>query len=71
VVHRTGHSFPDFWEGPESIHPHEFGMLYYGVGALHDVMGSLAGTYADLNNNPPHRSLRTLRHIVRLDMWTF
>jgi hypothetical protein len=45
-------------------------MLYYGAGALYDVMESLAGMDADLDNNPPHRTLRTLRRTVRLDMRT-
>jgi hypothetical protein len=30
-------------------------MLYYGVGVSYDVMGSLAGTDADLDNNPPKK----------------
>jgi hypothetical protein len=47
-------------------------MLYYSVGALYDVMGSLAGTDADVDvdNNLPHKVLYTLRWIVRLCMRT-
>jgi hypothetical protein len=39
-------------------------MLYYGAGALHDVMGNLAGTDADVGNNLPHKALHNLRRTV-------
>jgi hypothetical protein len=37
---------------------------YYGAGALHDVMGNLAGTDADVGNNLPHKALHNLRRTV-------
>jgi hypothetical protein len=45
-------------------------MLYYGAGALYDVMRSLAGTDVDLDNNLPHKALHTLRWTIRLCMQT-
>jgi hypothetical protein len=45
-------------------------MLYYGVGALHDVMIGLARTDADVDNNLPHRALHTLRRTIRLNVRT-
>jgi hypothetical protein len=51
-AHRTGHSFMAFWR-PESTHSHMFGRLYYGAGVSHGEMGSLAGTDAELDINPP------------------
>jgi hypothetical protein len=37
-------------------------MLYYVAGALYSVMGSLAEVDADLDNNPPRKTLcRTIR----------
>jgi hypothetical protein len=35
-------------------------MLYYGAGALHDVMGSLARTNVGVDNNLPYKALHTL-----------
>jgi hypothetical protein len=64
-AHRTGHSFLAFW-GPESTHSHGFGRLYYGAGVLYGVMGSLAGTYAELDIHPPQK---TLCRTVWLNMW--
>jgi hypothetical protein len=32
-------------------------MLYYGAGTLYDVIRSLAETDADLDNNPPRKTL--------------
>jgi hypothetical protein len=40
-------------------------MLYYGVGALYNVMGSLAGMDADADNNFPHKAIYTLHRTVR------
>jgi hypothetical protein len=56
--------------GAEKYSPHGFGMLYYGAGALHDVMGSLVGTNAGVDNNLPHKALNTLPWTIRLAMRT-
>jgi hypothetical protein len=42
-------------------------MLYYGAGTSYDVIGSSAETDADLDNNPPRK---TLRWTIRLDSRT-
>jgi hypothetical protein len=60
-AHRTGHSFLPFW-GPESTHSYGFGMLYYGAGVSYGEMGSLARTDAELDIQPPQKTLcRTVR----------
>ena len=41
-------------------------MLYYGADALYSVMGSLAETYVDLDNNPHQK---TPYQTVQLDTW--
>jgi hypothetical protein len=72
VVNWTGHLFPAFY-GSEITHSHEFGRLYYGAGVLYDVMGSLAGTDAELDIHPPQKTLcrtvllntRTVRHYIQ------
>jgi hypothetical protein len=66
VVHRTGHLFPTFY-GPASTHSHGFGRLYYGVGVSYGVMGSLAGTDAELDIHPPQKNSVSDRSVKYAD----